>query len=123
MSRAAAVGVLAFTIALCACSSGGTSLTKAFGPAPACPLLAKLAQTGQTVAQANVSDPAAFDATLQTAVASYVQTAKGLRAVVPANLRSDVDRMITAVQQHRFADAVTARNAIDDYAQSACKTG
>jgi hypothetical protein len=121
MSRAVAVGLVGLALALTACSGGGGSVTRAFGPAPACPLLAQLAETGQTVATTNISDPAVFAATMQTAVASYVRTARSLRAVVPARLRADVDTMISAAQQHRFADATGARNAIDNYAKSACK--
>ena len=64
----------------------------------------------------------AFNATLRTAVTSYVHTAKSLRKVVPPRLRDDVDSMITAAKQRHFSDAAAARNAIDDYAQTVCKT-
>ena len=107
------------SIAVASCS--GNSGAQPFAKAPACALLAKLAQTGQTVQNADVSDPAAFQATLQTAVKSYVRTARQLRSAVPARLSSDVDRMIAAVSESRFDDAAAARSDIDAYARSACK--
>jgi alpha-D-ribose 1-methylphosphonate 5-triphosphate synthase subunit PhnG len=108
-------------LVLAGCSGGGGSASP-FGDAPACPILVQLAQIGQTVATSDVSDPAAFDATLKEAVADYVRTAKRLRAAVSSRLRADVDRMITAAQQHRFADAATARAAVDRFARSECRT-
>jgi hypothetical protein len=105
-------------LALAGCSGGGPNL---FDAAPACRLLEQLAQTGQTVASADVSDPTAFDATLRDAIAKYVRTAKQLRAAVPSRLRDDVERMIAAAQQHRFADATSARANLDSYARSECK--
>ena len=121
MSRAVVAVVVGVTITLTACSDGGSSAGP-FGAAAACPILARLARTGQTVAHANVSDPEAFEATLQTAVANYVRAAQGLRRAVPPRLRDDVDRMIAAAQQRRFSDAADARNTIDAYARSECKT-
>ena len=93
-----------------------------FGDAPACPLLAQLALTGQKVATADVSDPTSFDATLKAAVKKYVSTAKKLRAAVPDHLRPDVERMIAAAQHEQFADTTTQRAAIDSYPRSNCKT-
>jgi hypothetical protein len=127
MSRAtvtAVVGMLVVGIAfvLAGCSGGGGGASSPYGKAPACPLLAQLARTGETVARADVSDPTAFNATLEAAVTKYVSTANKLRTAVPEHLRGDVERMISAVQQERFADAVSERAAIDRYARSTCKT-
>jgi hypothetical protein len=69
-----------------------------------------------------VSDPDAFDTALRAAVTEYVRTANQLRTAVPKQLRSDVERMIAAVRQKRFADAASERAAIDSYARSTCKT-
>jgi hypothetical protein len=117
MSRAVLAGVLGVALALTGC--GGTS--HPYGAAPACSLLADLAATGQTVARADVADPDAFDAALRDATKQYVQTANKLRAAVPANLKGDVERMITAARERRFADATTARTRIDTYARENCK--
>jgi hypothetical protein len=119
MSRAAVAGVVLISIALVSCS--GTEAAQPFAKKPACALLARLAQTGQTVQNSDVSDPAAFQATLQTAVKSYVRTATQLRAAVPARLAGDVDRMIAAVRADHFSDAAAARADIDAYARSNCK--
>ena len=121
MSRAVVAVVVGVTFALSACSGGGGAGSP-FGAAAACPILARLARSGQMVAHADVSDPEAFEATLRTAVTNYVRTAQGLRTAVPARLRDDVDRMIAAARQRRFSDAADARNAIDAYARSECKT-
>jgi hypothetical protein len=121
MSRAVVAGVVLISIALAACS-GGKGAIRSFETAPACPLLAQLAQTGQTVAHADVSDPETFEATLQAAVASYVRTAQRLGAVVPPRLHPAVERMIAAARARQFSEADRARADIDDYARSACKS-
>jgi hypothetical protein len=120
MSRAAVAGVVLISIALASCS--GTGAAQPFAKKPACALLAELAQTGQTVQNADVSDPAAFQATLQAAAKRYVRTAQKLRAALPARLAADVDRMISAVRANRFSDADSARADIDAYARANCKT-
>ena len=118
MSRAVVAGivVVAFALSLVGCGGKGS----AYGSAPACPLIADLARTGQTVAQADVSDPDAFDATMRDATKAYLSTAKKLRGAVPANLEADVDRMITAAERQRFSDATAARARIDAYARANC---
>lgn len=118
MFRAVGAGTVVLAIALSGCSGGSAD---AFGASKACPLLAQLAETGQTVARADVSDPAAFDHTIRDATAEYVRTARRLRDAVPGARRADVDRMIAAVQQRRFADANAARARIDVYARGVCK--
>jgi hypothetical protein len=116
----AGVVVLVSSVVVLAGCSGGMS---ASGPSAACPLLAQLGQTGQTVARADVSDPEAFERTLSDAIAKYVHTARKLRDAVPAGLRADVSRMIAAAERRRFSDADDARARIDRYAQSVCKAG
>jgi len=119
MFRAVGAGVVVLALALAGCAGG--SADAAFGASKACPLLADLAQTGQTVAHADVSDPAAFDQTIRDATTEYVRSARKLRDAVPKGLRGDVERMIAAVQQRRFADADGARARIDAYARGVCK--
>src|SRR5438128_7348788 len=118
MHRAVATAVVGVAFVLGACSGGGNSSTAT----PACPLIAKLAQTGDTVARADVADPVKFDATLRRAVVQYVRTARRLRDAVPARLRGDVDRLVAAAQQYRFKDALTARADLDPYAGAECGT-
>jgi hypothetical protein len=119
MSRAVVAGIVVVAFALAGC--GGTG--NPYGAAPACPLLADLAQTGRTVARADVSDPDAFAATMHNATKVYLRIARQLRDAVPDDLKVDVDRMITAAEHQRFDDAAKARARIDRYAQSVCKTG
>jgi len=118
MVRAVGAGVFVLVVALSGCSGGSAD---AFGASKACPLLDQLAETGQTVARADVSDPAAFDHTLRDATTEYVRTARKLRDAVPQGLRADVDRTIAAVERHRFADADAARARIDVYGRTVCK--
>jgi hypothetical protein len=120
MIRAVAAAVVGVALVVSACSGGDGN---SFAARSACPLLAQLAQTGETVAHADVSDPATFDSTLRSAVAAYVRTARRLQAVVPFSLRPDVERLVAAAQQYRFEDAANARAAIDEYAQSKCESG
>jgi hypothetical protein len=109
----------ALTLAAC---SGGGSAAKPFSNEPACRYLAELATNGLRVAELDVADPETFDVKLGSAVDSYVRTARNLRDAVPENLRDDVDRMIAAAQQHRFANAKRARADLDAYAREECKT-
>jgi len=118
MFRAVGAGVVVLALALAGCAGGSAD---AVGASKACPLLADLAQTGQTVARADVSDPAAFDHTIRAATTEYVRSARKLRDAVPKGLRGDVERMIAAVQRRRFADADGARARIDAYARGVCK--
>lgn len=118
MVRAVGAGVVVIALALCACSGGSAGT---LGASKACPLLEQLARTGQTVARTDVSDPAAFDQAMRDATTEYVRTARRLRDAVPGALRADVDRMIAAVEQRRFADANAARARVDNYAAAVCK--
>jgi hypothetical protein len=119
MTRVVATAFIGATLVLSACSGGGG---KSIAATTACPLLAQLARTGETVARADVSDPVKFNATLHTAVDKYVRTAQQLRAVVPLGLRGDVERLVAAAQQYRFADATSARADIDKYARAKCSS-
>jgi hypothetical protein len=116
MSRAVAIAVVGVALVVSACGGNGDS-PAASGP---CPLLAQLAKTGESVEQADVADPAEFDATLRSAVAEYVRIARRLRAAVPLGLRADVELVAAAAEQYRFSDATTARANIDDYQRSKC---
>ena len=118
MTRAVAAAIVGAALVLSACSNGGTSAAAA----SPCPLLAELARTGDSVATADVADPAKFDETLRSAVADYVRTARSLRSAVPPALRPDVERLVAAAEAYRFTDAVAARANIDEYARTECET-
>jgi len=118
MLRAVGAGVVVLAFTLSGCSGGSAG---AFHGSKACPLLARLADTGETVARADVSDPDAFDHIVRDATAEYVRTGRELRDAVPSALRADVDRMIAAVQQRRYADGNAARARVDAYARAVCK--
>ena len=109
-------------LVLAGCSDGGGRAASAAATTSACPLLAQLAATGETVAHADIADPDKFDATLKTAVTDYVRTARRLQAVVPLSLRSDVADLENAARHYRFDDATAARASIDAYARSKCET-
>jgi hypothetical protein len=119
MIRARATAVLGAVLVLSACAG---STAKSAGSTNPCVLLAQLAQTGETVARADIADPAKFDATLHAAVNRYVRTAQRLRSTVPARLRGDVERLVAAAQQYRFDDATTARAALDSYERAKCRS-
>jgi hypothetical protein len=118
MLRAVGAGVVVLAFTLSGCSGGSADALRG---SKACPLLARLADTGQTVARADVSDPAAFDRTVRDATAEYVRTARQLRDAVPSALHADVDRLIAAVERRRYADGNAARARIDAYARAVCK--
>jgi hypothetical protein len=117
MTRALAAAVVGMALVASACAGGDP---KAIAGASACSLLAQLAKTGETVAKADVTDPAKFNTTLRSAVDEYVRTARRLRGAVPLGLRADVERLLAAAEQYRFSDAKTARADIDKYAREKC---
>jgi hypothetical protein len=117
MTRAVAIAVVGVAVVVSACSGGDP---KSIAGASPCPLLAQLAKTGEKVAQADVKDPAKFNAILRSAVDEYVRTARRLRSAVPLGLRADVERLLAAAEQYRFTDAKTARADLDEYARTEC---
>jgi hypothetical protein len=107
-----------------ACSSGGSSEhgTRATTPnsGTACGLIAKLDTISGGIAHADVSDPDAFQQTLNTAVTEYADTLRQLAPLVPAATRTDVERVEASVKQYRFEEAQSERASIDTYAQTNC---
>ncbi len=100
--------------------SGGSKKSGPSGKPASCALIAQLDEIVGVVAHANVSDPEAFNAALNTAVTKYVATVKQLKSETPANLQPDLDRLIAAVDQERFDDAADARVSLDQYALTEC---
>jgi hypothetical protein len=113
------VGLAGGGVAVAGCSGGGKASSSDSAP---CSILAELAHAGQTVATADVSDPATFDRTLRVAIVKYVKTARRLREAVPENLRPQVTLIIAAVERHDFTGASAARAKLDHYASANCKT-
>ena len=100
--------------------SGGSKKSGSAGKPASCALIAQLDTIVATVSHADISDPDAFNKTLNTAVTKYVDTVRQLKAVTPATLQSDLDRLTAAVDQERFSDATDARASLDEYALTAC---
>jgi hypothetical protein len=113
----AAALALASALVSGACSRGGDGAASAES---VCPLIARLDAATAAVARADVSDPDAFERTLDEQVRAYVAAMRELELRVPEELRPDLERMRAAVGQHRFQDAVAARGAFDAYAASKC---
>ena len=113
------VVLLGVVLAAGACS-GGEKRGGASAKPASCSLIDQLDATAAEVAHADVSDPDAFNTTLQGAVTKYVATVKQLKGVAPASLQLDLDRLIAAVDQERFDDAADARAALDEYALTTC---
>jgi hypothetical protein len=118
--RGVVVVVVLVVLAASGCSSGGSKKSGPGGKPASCALIADLDTTVASVAKADVSDPDAFNATLNTAIKKYVATVSQLKGVTPASLQSDLDRLIAAVDQERFDDAADARAALDEYALTTC---
>jgi len=112
--------VLIAVVAMTGSACSGFSKHAGDSHRSACPLFTELDRTARAVGRADVADPGQFQQTLDTATKHYAATARELRKVVPARLRSDVDRLEAAVEQYRFGDAATARHDLDDYATRRC---
>jgi hypothetical protein len=111
--------------ALAACSGGGgdgssSSSGGGDGPAATCAALDDLAGTAQAVEQADVTDPEAFEQTLERSVEQYTDRLDALRDVAPESLQRAIDRVERAVDKHDFPAALTARAPLDAYAAKEC---
>jgi hypothetical protein len=119
-TRFAVAGVLVVaTAAGCSKVTGGAKPT-ASGKPVTCTIIAKLDDIANTVAEADVHDPATFDATLQTAVNDYVSNVRRLRAIAPTDLSPSLQRVEADVQQLRFDAAGADRAPLDAYAARTC---
>ena len=106
-----------------ACSGGGgnnAAKQQATNTNSACGLVAKLDTIAASIAHADVSDPAAFKTTLQTAVTEYADTLRRLAPLMSPDVRSDVERVEASVKQYRFEEAQGERASIDTYARTNC---
>jgi hypothetical protein len=111
--------------ALAACSGGGGDATSGStgggtGPAATCAALDDLAGTAQAMEQADVTDPEAFERTLERSVEQYTERLDALRDVAPESLQRAIDRVERAVDKHDFPAALTARAPLDAYATNEC---
>jgi hypothetical protein len=118
---AVAAAAVALGAAGCNGGSGGAAVAGVgSGTEAMCALMARLDETGKTVASADVQDPARFSRALAGAVKQYTEITRDLRRVVPDDLRDDVERLQAAVEQYRFNDAVDDHAALEAYATREC---
>ena len=111
---------LALVLIVGACSGGGGGGPNSFRAEAACGLLDRLADSAQPVEEVDVGDPARFEEALELSVTNYATTIDDLREVLPSDFDEDLDRLEAAATQYRFEDALTARVALDEYAQANC---
>lgn len=114
------LAVVSLLVTAYGCTGDGGGVLGSGNDDATCRLVERLAATAQTVEQADISDPDAFEAALDVAVLEYSATVDDLLDVAPKSLRDDLERMKAAVEQYRFEDAITARAALDDYTARAC---
>ena len=115
-------GALLVPLFLGSCSGIGRSKSPSSSSArpAACTFVAKLDEIAGAVKRANVRDPDTFKKTLDSAVHEYIANVRELRAVVPVELHSGLDRVEADVQQYRFDAALTDRGPLDAYAARTC---
>lgn len=109
---------LLLSLVLAACGGGGGG--GAQGADRVCPLMQRLHDSAEIVAEVDVSDPDQFLTALDDAVAEYVTTLDGLAEVAPDDLRDDLTKLRSAVEQLRFDDAIAAQSPLDEYAEQHC---
>jgi hypothetical protein len=113
-----ALGALAAAAALGACRGGDGPFGG--GAGSACSLVERLGSTAETLERADLADPEEFDAALDDAVRQFTSTVDALLEQTPERLHDDLRAMRAAAEQLRFSDAVSARAALDDWAQDEC---
>jgi len=118
-ARCARIAVLVVAgVALMGCSGGGP-----FGDGgtdSTCTLIQRLGATADRVERADVTDPDEFERALDDAVMQYVEIADDLLDAAPDELHDTLRALKAAVEQYRFADAVEARAALDEFAAREC---
>ena len=114
------VAICAALGAQCTGGGGGGPASLSESSDVACTLIDRLAETGQLVEKADISDPEEFQSALDDAVREYVSTIDDLRPATPARLHESLDRLQAAVEQLDFEDAMAARAPLDEYAQTEC---
>jgi hypothetical protein len=117
--RFAAATVLIATL-LAGCTGGGSDGSEPTNRASPCELVARLDMIAAGVARIDISDPAESQKQIDAAIAEYVSTVRALRGVAPDDMKADLDRVESAVQQSRFEDAATDRASLDVYAARNC---
>ena len=105
-----------------ACGGGGGSIPGLGGDHGFCTVSQRLPAAAEFVDAAAVDDPDAFDESFQMAVDDYVQTLQDLRERGPSSLRRDLDLLISAVQQYKFDDALTAAEPLRRYLADHCES-
>lgn len=105
-------------LALAGCSGRGPFGDERAGST--CTLIQRLGATADRVERADVTDPDAFEQALDDAVVQYVEITDDMLENGPDELHDTVRALQAAAQQYRFADAVDARAALDEYAAREC---
>lgn len=103
------------------CSGGSGDVSGLGGDHGFCAVSARLPAAAEFVDVAAVEDPDAFDESFQMAVDDYVQTLQDLRERGPSDLRRDLDLLISAVQQYKFDDALSAAEPLRRYLADNCE--
>jgi hypothetical protein len=123
-TRAAFVALLG---AVAVGAAGGCSAALHRGPSgppggdkATCVLIGDLSRSGDALGRANISDPHTFDLVLAAAVRDYTAILDKIADRVPDDLRRRVLLLRSAVEQYKFADAITARAPLDDWASQHC---
>jgi hypothetical protein len=109
-------------VALGACSApsslpgiGGGNDDVAF-----CRSAARLASTADLLPVESVEDPATFAAKLRAAVDAYLENLDAMSARAPRRVEQQIKLLMSAVDQYKFADAIDARVAVDEYIATTC---
>jgi hypothetical protein len=116
-----AVGLVVACCSACSGSGRAGAIGQPSTREQFCKLLAQLDATGRPVAQANIADPAAFNAVLGIAVQRYAALVEQLQSIAPPQLTADIARLRVDVAQHRFAPAEADHAALAAYAATACR--
>jgi hypothetical protein len=116
------LGSLFALLALSACSATGSvpGLGDGDGDGGFCRVAQRLPEAAELVQDAPIDDPVAWDEAFTRALDDYVLTLEDLANRAPVDLERDIKLLMSAVEQYKFADAITAAQPLRVYISENC---
>lgn len=118
--RAVLVGCGALVLTACSAPNSLPGIGGGNDDVAFCRIAARLPTAAELVPVESVDDPATFDATLRAAVDTYLEDLDAMSARAPKRVEQQIKLLMSAVDQYKFADAIDARVAVDEYIATTC---
>jgi len=114
--------VIAIVVAIASGACSATSNVPGLGDEGGgfCRVAQRLPGAADFIEDVPIEDPEASEAALARAVDDYLLTLEDLANRAPVDLERDIKLLMSAVQQYKFADAITAAQPLRVYISENC---